>query len=430
MASLSKEAKKLLLLRLLIMCIPACTGFPGVTVSQPEASVFLRRTRRANTLFEELKRGNIERECIEEKCSYEEAREIFPLPQQLEAFWRKYTAVDHCRSSPCKNGATCTGHDNTYTCKCRPGFHGLHCEKARLSPRGCRTKNGGCDQFCREFPDRSHVCFCAKGYRLDRDNSTCLPQDRVPCGRTQVTHVVTPRVVSGTVCPKGLCPWQALLTEKNHFTCGAIVLSDQWFLTAAHCVWSRPESWLNVSVGKHMIEPGEDSEQRRAVVKVIIHHNYHPPNTDSDMALMKLERPVKLGRYVVPICLPARNSTFTRTLGGIRLSTVSGWGRQSQYGVTSNVLQRVELPRVQLQECRLHTRLNITRNMLCAGYQSGGRDACEGDSGGPLVTKYGQTWFLTGVVSWGKGCAHQNMYGVYAKVSNFLGWIENVTSTH
>lgn len=54
-----------------------------VFVSRPEASVFLRRSRRANYLLEELLRGNLERECMEEKCSYEEAKEIFALPQQL-----------------------------------------------------------------------------------------------------------------------------------------------------------------------------------------------------------------------------------------------------------------------------------------------------------------------------------------------------------
>lgn len=52
-------------------------------MGKPEASVFLHRTRRANTLFEELRIGNLERECMEEKCSYEEAKEIFAMPQQL-----------------------------------------------------------------------------------------------------------------------------------------------------------------------------------------------------------------------------------------------------------------------------------------------------------------------------------------------------------
>lgn len=47
------------------------------------ASVFLHRSRRANFMLEELRQGNLERECLEEKCSYEEAKEIFATTQQL-----------------------------------------------------------------------------------------------------------------------------------------------------------------------------------------------------------------------------------------------------------------------------------------------------------------------------------------------------------
>lgn len=46
-------------------------------LSPSTASQFLRRQRRANSLFEESKPGNLERECIEELCNKEEAREIF-----------------------------------------------------------------------------------------------------------------------------------------------------------------------------------------------------------------------------------------------------------------------------------------------------------------------------------------------------------------
>ncbi|XP_044043527.1 coagulation factor VII [Siniperca chuatsi] len=429
MASVGRETKRLFFLRLLIASIPACTGLPGggVFVSRPEASVFLRRSRRANFLFEELRRGNVERECLEEKCSYEEAKEIFALPQQLEVFWRLYTAVNHCLSSPCKNGATCTRRIDTYACKCPPGFHGHNCDKARLTSNGCRYRNGGCEHFCREFPDRSHICFCAPGYNIDRDNSTCLPQNVVSCGRPLM--LLTPKVINGHICPRGRCPWQALLTENHVYTCGAIVLSDQWILTAAHCVWRKPAAIFHVTVGEHDREEDEKSEQKRRVVKVVIHQGYNVSSSDSDLALLKLYRPVKLGLYVVPICLPAKNSSFSRTLATIRHSTVSGWGRLSQFGPPARFLQRLVLPRVPLQECRLHTKLNITRNMICAGLKTGGKDACEGDSGGPLVTHYKKTWFLTGVVSWGKGCGNENMYGVYTKVSNFLDWIEDIMST-
>lgn len=43
-----------------------------------EADTVLQRYRRANTgAFEELFKGNLERECMEERCSVEEAREVF-----------------------------------------------------------------------------------------------------------------------------------------------------------------------------------------------------------------------------------------------------------------------------------------------------------------------------------------------------------------
>lgn len=49
----------------------------AVFVSQQMAHTVLHRKRRHNTPFEELKQGNLERECMEEICSMEEAREVF-----------------------------------------------------------------------------------------------------------------------------------------------------------------------------------------------------------------------------------------------------------------------------------------------------------------------------------------------------------------
>lgn len=50
----------------------------SVFVERNEANTVLHRWRRANSGFlEEMQQGNLERECIEEICSYEEAREVF-----------------------------------------------------------------------------------------------------------------------------------------------------------------------------------------------------------------------------------------------------------------------------------------------------------------------------------------------------------------
>lgn len=50
----------------------------AVMLRAREAAQFLRpRQRRAYQVFEEAKQGHLERECIEELCSQEEAREVF-----------------------------------------------------------------------------------------------------------------------------------------------------------------------------------------------------------------------------------------------------------------------------------------------------------------------------------------------------------------
>lgn len=50
----------------------------AVFLDPDQAHGILVRTRRYNTgWLEELQRGDLKRECLEERCSYEEAREVF-----------------------------------------------------------------------------------------------------------------------------------------------------------------------------------------------------------------------------------------------------------------------------------------------------------------------------------------------------------------
>ncbi|XP_035248962.1 coagulation factor VII isoform X1 [Anguilla anguilla] len=422
----SKAQRATLRYLLLFLCwISVSLGTHGATVflRRPEASgVLTHRTRRANSLFEELKLPDLERECLEEKCSYEEAQEIFTVPENLNDFWKSYAEEDACKSSPCQNGATCLDHVNSYTCICPSGFEGKDCGTADQSSLSCLYNNGGCEHFCNEGPGSPLQCSCAPSYYLAEDNSTCVPAVPFPCGR--VVGSFNPRIVKGDVCPKGECPWQAMLEHNGLYICGGIILDTRWVLTAAHCVWRTRATDLRVTLGEHIRLLDEGTEQVKKVAQFFVHPSYNLSSADGDLALLRLDSAMVPGPFALPACLPPRGGDFARsTLAAVRSSTVSGWGKLAQSGPESLVLQRLEVPRVPLQECRAQIGLTITDNMLCAGFLGGVQDSCQGDSGGPLVTRYRNTWFLTGVVSWGKGCAQSGFYGIYTRVSSYLPWI-------
>ncbi|XP_072133922.1 venom prothrombin activator oscutarin-C catalytic subunit-like [Mobula birostris] len=61
-----------------------------VFLQKPSALQLLSRIRRANSFAEEFRQGNLERECVEETCSKEEAREIFEDDFKTAAFWKHY----------------------------------------------------------------------------------------------------------------------------------------------------------------------------------------------------------------------------------------------------------------------------------------------------------------------------------------------------
>ncbi|CAL8273104.1 unnamed protein product [Arctogadus glacialis] len=67
-----------------------CRIMGSVFLPPDVAHSVLRRLRRANFLLEELKQGNIQRECREEICTFEEAREAFEDNEKTRRFWAEY----------------------------------------------------------------------------------------------------------------------------------------------------------------------------------------------------------------------------------------------------------------------------------------------------------------------------------------------------
>ncbi|XP_038595512.1 transmembrane gamma-carboxyglutamic acid protein 2 isoform X2 [Micropterus salmoides] len=93
MAALSAVWIVVLSLQKLAHCSVAYRGAPEdpVLLDEQSATSFLSRKLLFNSWdFELVTPGNLERECIEEKCSYEEAREVFEDDAKTESFWASY----------------------------------------------------------------------------------------------------------------------------------------------------------------------------------------------------------------------------------------------------------------------------------------------------------------------------------------------------
>ncbi|HEX2066882.1 MAG TPA: trypsin-like serine protease, partial [Candidatus Thermoplasmatota archaeon] len=72
----------------------------------------------------------------------------------------------------------------------------------------------------------------------------------------------------------------------------------------------------------------------------------------------------------------------------------------------------------------------ITDNMFCAGdEEAGGIDSCQGDSGGFIGAWDGTAWVQAGIVSFGNGCGQPGFPGVYTRLANLAGWVEETITS-
>ncbi|XP_041052595.1 prothrombin [Carcharodon carcharias] len=261
-------------------------------------------------------------------------------------------------------------------------------------------------------------------------------------GERSMLESIRERIVHGKEVEIGSAPWQVMLYRKRPqmLLCGGSLVSDEWVLTAAHCVLYPPwdknftEKDIVVRLGKHN-RTGYESRREKvfALDKIIVHPKYDwKTNLNRDIALLHLKKSTVFTDYISPICLPNMDVT-SRLLQSQHLGRITGWGNLQESFVSTKsvrpqVLQGVQVPIVDHATCKSSTNIHVTKNMFCAGHspESGLHgDACEGDSGGPFVMKNPENnrWYLIGIVSWGEGCDRDGKYGFYTHVFRFRKWL-------
>lgn len=158
-------------------------------------------------------------------------------------------------------------------------------------------------------------------------------------GRNTSETVGESRIVGGKSSQPAAWPWIVSIYKNGRFFCGGVIINELWILTAAHCTDRYWQNYYEIQAGILRRFSFSPMEQRHFAVEVIPHQNYDASNLKNDIALMRLNSPVRYNKYVRPICLPSETTAGRDFLQGPPPNTICsivGWGATIEHGIDRN----------------------------------------------------------------------------------------------
>merc|ERR1712002_655920 len=224
------------------------------------------------------------------------------------------------------------------------------------------------------------------------------PRNEESCGNFP-SFMIGDRIVGGEAAADPI-PWQVSVRQGNWHFCGGTILDETTVMCAAHC-FDKGQSMSGYFIRAGVKNKNDNSGQTIAIANGVWNDEMPYEGNNNDFIILKLASTLTFNDDVGAACLPDADHAPDATG---QTCFVSGWGTLESGGSSPDALQWVAVPTVTNDQCN-QAYGGITDSMICAGHPEGGKDSCQGDSGGPFVCRDNGKAVLTGVVSFGIGCA-------------------------
>ncbi|KAF5273623.1 hypothetical protein FQR65_LT04622 [Abscondita terminalis] len=244
--------------------------------------------------------------------------------------------------------------------------------------------------------------------------------DNVNCGVTQSDSWLA------------VSPWLAAIKARNNIStlyytkCAGVVINQKYVLTTATCLSPDPGTTIKIiQLGATYIQNFTARSSFSPIIlesfytaeKTIVHPEYDSKTRKNDIALIRLERPVKYEEFLQPICLPfhviPQSDTFYtstwRDYDELFKSFPTGKNEIGSSPASAWIYNKI----IEMIEWENNT------VKLCNGY-----------IGAPLMFIKNNQYFLKGLLIKNVEC-NSKKAGVYLNVFEYMSWIEeNVEPNH
>ncbi|KAI4453576.1 chymotrypsin-related [Holotrichia oblita] len=225
------------------------------------------------------------------------------------------------------------------------------------------------------------------------------------------------RIIGGQDADIKNFKYQVYLSSKNGDFCGGSIIDRRWILTAGHCVnlKLKPEDY-HIVAGTNTFDK-IPSGTKYYISDIIRHKDYTNSGENenfsliNDIALLKLQKPIKLGPKVGVIKLDSE------TIPNGKPAVISGWGCQDPNNLTVTFGMKLKQLHISTAHCEKKCFNQDPTANICR-IRRDNIGVCYGDSGSPLVNiKNGKQ---AGIASFVSPPCGNKAFDVFVKVATSL----------